>query len=126
MFFIFGISDREKLIKSQNMYTHNRCGRWGRVDIYMVETVLSLFFIPTFRWNKRFFAHFNCCNRNIEIDKDIGMEILRNPNRNLNSNDLKDDKYYASFESSNLNYCQNCGKKLEDDFEFCPYCGHMR
>lgn len=121
MFFIFGISDKERLIKSQNMYTHNRCGKWGRIDIFVVETVLSLFFIPTFRWNRRFYAHFSCCNYTMELDSDLGKEILRNPNRNLTAKDLND--YQSYNREYKKPYCKNCGKELNGDFSYCPYCG---
>ena len=36
--------------------TCDECGRYGRYQVYMTYMVLSLFFIPCFKWNRHYYV----------------------------------------------------------------------
>ena len=46
----------------------------------MISTVLSLFFIPTFKWNRRYYVQTTCCGTTYELNPEIGMQIARGEN----------------------------------------------
>lgn len=50
MFFMMGITDGRKDFDFNQVITCDECGRYGRYQVYMTYMVLSLFFIPCFKW----------------------------------------------------------------------------
>lgn len=51
MFFMMEITDGRKDLDFSQQMICNVCGRYGRYQVFMTYTVLSLFFIPCFKWN---------------------------------------------------------------------------
>ena len=45
--------------------------------MFMTYTVLSLFFIPTIKWNKHYYVQTSCCGTVYELDPEIGKAIAR-------------------------------------------------
>jgi uncharacterized CHY-type Zn-finger protein len=70
-----------------------------------VDHYFSLFFIPLFRVQKG--EAFLLCDRCEQEAKEFG----------FGSGALPGDKDAL---------CGNCGKKIKDDFRFCPHCGKGR
>ena len=56
MFFMMGITDGRKDLDFNQQIICSQCGRYGRYQVYMTYMVLSLFFIPCFKWNKRYYV----------------------------------------------------------------------
>ncbi len=85
----------------------------------MTYTVLSLFFIPTIKWNRRYYVRTSCCGRIYELDQQIGKRIERGERVEIVDDDLNDsgrrDRVYKT--------CRNCGYSTDEDFDFCPKCG---
>ncbi|MEI3186501.1 MAG: hypothetical protein V8S27_00225 [Lachnospiraceae bacterium] len=50
MFFIMGISQGEKKLNFDQTIMCNHCGQYGHLEVYMIYSYLSLFFIPIFKW----------------------------------------------------------------------------
>lgn len=115
MFFIFGVSDGQKQLSYQSMAGCRRCGRFAELHIIVRYTYFSLFFIPLFRWNKRYFAVMSCCGAAAPLDSDIGRRIERGEQVQLDVGAL-------DF-GNGANVCPSCGHELPRDYEFCPYCG---
>lgn len=72
MFLLFGISQGEKRLDFTQTTVCACCGSYGRYEVYMTYMYFSLFFIPIFRWNKRYFATTSCCGTVCEIDRELG------------------------------------------------------
>ncbi len=72
----FGYTAQETLNFTQNIIC-NICGRYGRHNVFMTYIVLSLFFIPCFKWNKHYYVQTNCCGTVYELDSEIGKAIAR-------------------------------------------------
>ena len=77
MFFILGITDGRKDFEFTQTMICNICGKYGRYQVFMTYTVLSLFFIPCFKWNKHYYVQTSCCGTLYELDPKIGKQIAR-------------------------------------------------
>ncbi len=75
MFFIMGITEGRKDFEYGHLMTCSLCGAYGRFNVFMTYTVLSLFFIPYFKWNKHYYVQTSCCNAIYELDPEIGKRI---------------------------------------------------
>ena len=123
MFFIMGISSGQKELDYQQVITCSACGKYGRLNVFMTYTVLTLFFIPTIKWNKRFYVQTSCCGTVYELDPEIGRAIARGEQTQILPNHLRrvstGRNYYNSYKK-----CSQCGYEAAEDFDFCPKCGN--
>ena len=122
MFFMMGITPGEKQLNYDQMIICNQCGSYGRYQVWMTWTCLSLFFIPVFKWNKHFYVRTTCCNTTYELDPEIGRQIAREENVEIVPEHLTrigGGRYIQS----NRRTCQYCGYSTEEDFRYCPKCG---
>jgi len=75
--FIMGINTgRKELYLSQEIQCPH-CGQYGRYTVYMTYTVLSLFFIPVLKWNRRYYVTCSHCQTSWELDKETGKRIVK-------------------------------------------------
>lgn len=121
MFFMMGITDGRKVFDFTQTVICNICGKYGRYQVFMTYTVLSLFFIPCFKWNKHFYVETSCCNTLYELDPEIGKRIAKGESLEIRPDDLT--KVNISGYSNTYKRCSNCGYETNEDFEFCPKCG---
>lgn len=119
MFFVFGISSKEKEIDFSQTFICESCGAYGRLDAFMTYTYFSLFFIPIFKWNKKYYLRSSCCGSLYTIDNEIGKLIETGKIDKLDESDLK----IINSNFNKIKYCHNCNYKIESDFEYCPKCG---
>ena len=119
MFFIGGISNAEKKLDYVQSIVCSRCGSFGRMEVYMTYMCFSLFFIPIFKWNKRYFVKNTCCNSIYILDNELGVKISRGENILISESDLQ----LANYNQPTVNRCSNCGYIGDEDFQYCPKCG---
>lgn len=117
MFFVMGAGDKETLLGLEQMAVCPRCGRYGRLQVVMVCSVLSVFFIPLFRWNKRYYARFSCCGAYCPLDPELGRRIEKGEVQSL------DERALVFTGGRQVHRCAACGYATEQDFDFCPKCG---
>ena len=108
--------------------TCDECGRYGRYQVYMTYMVLSLFFIPCFKWNRHYYVQTTCCNALYELDPEIGRRIARGEDVEILPQHLQrvNPQYGYGFgngSGNTIKRCSNCGYTTTEDFEFCPKCG---
>jgi hypothetical protein len=58
---MLGITEGKKEFEHNQVVICERCGSYGRYEVYMTYTVLSLFFIPCFKWNRQYYVRTTCC-----------------------------------------------------------------
>ncbi len=75
MFFIMGINTRRKELTCEEPVVCAGCGQYTRYVIYMTYTVLSLFFIPVLKWNRKYYVTTRCCKRTYALDPEIGRKL---------------------------------------------------
>lgn len=118
MFFIFGITQKDdELDYNSKLIIHN-CGQYGRTKVYITYMTLSIFFIPTFKWNKKYYVKYTCCGDIYELDPTVGHLIEEGHDVKITDKDLL-DLYYKD----NTKYCKDCNIKWSEDYDYCPKCG---
>ncbi|SDB68586.1 zinc ribbon domain-containing protein [Butyrivibrio sp. INlla16] len=122
MFFIMGITQGRKDFDFNQLVTCTICGKYGRFNVFMTYMVLSLFFIPTIKWSKRYYVQTSCCGTVYELDPEIGKAIARGENVEIQQCHLtrvmNGNGYVSGYKK-----CRQCGYETAEDFEFCPKCG---
>lgn len=118
MFFIITSGQKDKKLEFDQMILCKNCDRYGRLEIYKVYSYLSIFFIPLFQWNKRYFAKMSCCNAVCELSLELGKQIEKGIVTSVDENILHFQK------RSRILECGYCGYKTEEDFDYCPKCGN--
>lgn len=126
MFFVGGISQGTKeLLYQAVMFVCDRCGRYGRYQVYMTYTYLSLFFIPVFKWNRKYYAKSNCCGTVYELNPEIGARIAKGEDLQIRPEHLTlvSDGHKEPAWQVEAKKCRNCGYETKENFDFCPKCG---
>ena len=124
MFFIgvFGIDNKEKEIKILNNFCCKNCNESSEAKLIKTYSFFSfLFFLPLFKWNEKYYVICNGCNSIFNIDKEKGKAIERGEKSEISYWDLKEVN--NSYENYYIRKCPKCNRELENDFEYCPYCG---
>lgn len=129
MIFIGGISQGRKLLDYTKTVICDRCGGYGRYQVFMTYMYFSFFFIPLFRWNKKFYVKMSCCSALYELDPAVGKEILKGGRPDISQSDLTLTEegnrraFYQDGSYKTWKKCSRCGYETEEEFEFCPKCG---
>jgi len=99
-FFIGGIQPKTVLVDKQA----RSCSRCGHFEVYLkrVDHYLSLFFIPLFPVKKG--APFLICEK--------CKTVLDGQGYTMDAEQAFDKKR-----------CPHCGRHIDPDFTFCPFCG---
>ncbi len=119
MFFIgiFGTGQDKKEIKVFNNIVCPLCGRWTRFRLVFFYSYFHFFFIPLFKFRKRYVLLPDCGCPHFEADKEY-FEELKSPDvMNLDFSRL------TRTDTRSLCRCPACGRNVEAGFSFCPYCG---
>jgi hypothetical protein len=88
MFFIFGINSGQKKLSSGQLVICNICGSYGRYEVFMTYTSLSLFFIPVLKWGRRYYVTMSCCGTVYELDGEAGRRLAGGENVEISPSDL--------------------------------------
>lgn len=122
MFFIMGINSGQRRLNFDQVEVCRCCGRYGHIQVFMTYMYLSLFFIPIFKWNKRFYVKMSCCDAVAELDVSFGKAIARGEISRINYETLRFQNRYDG--GSGIRRCGKCGFTTEEDFQYCPKCGN--
>lgn len=152
MLFIGGISTGIKPIEYLKTVICSHCGAYGRYQVYMTFCYFSFFFIPLFKWNKRFYVQMSCCGAVYELDSEVGRMLLRGAETEIREEDLTlcrdgggnpwsreaqrngygnknqcgiEEPETGSLTSGSRKQCPQCGYETGEDFAYCPKCGSM-
>ncbi len=118
MFFIMGISQGQKKLNFDQLVICGNCGKYGHLEVYLVYSYLSLFFIPVFKWGKTYYVKTTCCQKAVQLDGELGRQIERGELASLPESIIPDSGY-----RNGKRRCMSCGYEGEQDFQFCPKCG---
>lgn len=132
---MIGVSEGAKEFEFGQNVICAGCGRYGRYIVYMTYTVLSLFFIPCFKWNRQYFVRMSCCGKTYRLDPEVGKRIARGEEVQIRPEDLEEvSDGWQSADSENtvrwanwtnqVKTCRHCGYAADADFDYCPKCGN--
>jgi hypothetical protein len=118
LFFFFAITSATEKLGLR------RCGRFpccGTGNVPVLVTCVSrrflLFFIPLFRFGKRYFVSCPNCRAVYEIRKDEGRRIERDPSAEI------DPEKIFRISGPPVRFCPNCGTRVDPGSRYCPSCG---
>lgn len=120
MFFIGGISSKQSQLDFHQTMVCPRCGQYGHYEVFMEYLYFSFFFIPLFKWNKKYYVKSSCCNTIYTISKELGSRIEKGENVIIKDEDLQlvyDGKWNAG------RRCPHCGGEIDQNYQYCPHCG---
>ncbi len=122
MFFvgIFGIQPGRKQI-GEGTGVCPSCGAYDRYEIDETYNYFHIFFIPVWKWNKRYFLRTRCCRRRLELDPDVGRRIAQGERIQIRSEHI-----ISPQDEHDVSVCQSCGSLLRPEYRFCPRCGTQR
>ena len=89
MFFIIGVSSKQEDLDFRQVIECPSCRAYGSLQAFMVYSHLSLFFIPLFKWSKKYFIRSTCCNHVYNIDNELGRAIEKGENPTILPSDLQ-------------------------------------
>lgn len=118
MFFIgiFGVQSRDEVIKAEHSVICPICGAYDRYEVIRAYDYFHVFFIPVWKWNKRYYVRTRCCQRVCELDEGVGSRIEQGQTVTITSSHVRCSEQVGPF-------CPDCGAQLDGSFRFCPYCG---
>lgn len=147
MIFIGGISQGQKEIAyAYPAVLCALCGRYGKYRVFMTYTYFSFFFVPIFKWNRRYYVQTSCCGSVYELDPRVGKALAEREDRQIRPEDLRlvsrgggtsagaaeeagsdaRDLKARYGENFRMRSCPACGYQFidqEKEFVFCPKCG---
>ena len=107
MFFMMGITAGRKDFDFHQQIICDICGKYGRFQVSMTYTVLSLFFIPCFKWNKHYYVQTSCCNTVYELDAEVGKRIAAGEDVEILPQHLR--RMNQQGYGYSMKRCRNCG-----------------
>lgn len=117
MFFVCGVMQGNQ---SFDWFTQTvvcpRCGAYGRYRVSMTYSYLMLFFIPVFKWNRRYWVDSSCCGGIYALSPEKGERIARREETHIEQTDLTPI-------NGQFHRCPSCGATLTERTAFCPHCG---
>ena len=118
MFFFIGVTNGTSDLGSRKCGYLPCCGIYGAsVEVTCVYSRLILFFIPLFRFGKRYFAACRGCGTVYEISGDEGRRIEHDLGAEI------DPAKMARTHMSAHKFCPQCGAEVNPECRYCPNCG---
>ena len=118
MFFLIGITSGSATVGSR------RCGRFPCCGVYGSYAVVTcayqqftLFFIPLFRFGRRYFVSCPHCGTVFELERDEGRRVARDAGAEI------DPERLHRIAAPRVRFCPNCGTNVGPESHFCPNCG---
>ena len=121
MFLMIGLTQGRKDLSGDQLVICTQCGQYGRYQVFMTFTQLLLFFIPCFRWGRKYYVQMSCCGTVYELNPEIGARIARGEKVEIGTADLQ--IVSSGRRARMVRRCPACGYQTEEDFDFCPKCG---
>ncbi len=121
MFFIAGVNKKREELDYYEPILCPCCSKYGRYEGFMEYNEFSLFFIPLFKFRKKYYVTTTCCKSLYKItNKEKYLMIVREQGHNVF---LKDKDIELIHRGSCGEICQNCSCPVGEDHNYCPNCG---
>lgn len=125
-FFIMGINTKAKDIGRLTNIVCPACGGYTSLQIQVIYEVCHFFFIPLFKWNRRYLAKAYDCNAIFEVERGEGRAFEKGEKESIDPQYLHQIRDYGS---DNGYYgpgmaCPHCGAELPRDAMYCHRCGN--
>lgn len=119
MIFVMGINQKEKRLNFDQLVICKCCGKYGHADVFMTYTYFMFFFIPLFKWNRKYYIRMRCCGSSMQLDRELGKAIEQGE-----ITEIDFDRIHFVQQDKTIKHCNTCGfTSPEPDYEYCPKCG---
>ena len=128
MFFVMGVNQGRKTIPHHQLVICDQCGQYGRYEVIMTYMYFSFFFLPLFKWKKRYFVKTSCCHCLYQLNPKVGKYLARGAEVEISLDDmiLIQEGAAVKQEAIDHKFCIHCGYTTTDDeFAYCPKCGSL-
>lgn len=115
MFFIIDIVPGLKVL-STFIGKCRACNSEGELELIRTYQCLRLFFIPLFKWHKKYYLR-HSCGAMVALSEDEALKLLY---AGATVEEIKTEEVYKGPKK-----CPKCGQLLEESYQFCPYCGQV-
>ena len=127
MFFvgIFGVEDKIKKIKEDIRVRCLGCG-FEEATLVKVYSCFHIFFIPIMKWNEQYLIICNNCGKKYRVEKEDAYkaeEVGYIYDQKLIPIEQEEEDTFNIINGGRKQRCSFCGRELERDFRYCPYCG---
>lgn len=120
MFFIIGVVSGSSDLGMRACGYFPCCGANSVLcTVTCVYQQFTLFFIPLFRFGKRYFISCPHCGAAYEIEKAEGRRIEHDQNAGIDPNKL----HRMTTAGPSARFCPHCGAQVSPSDNFCPHCG---
>jgi len=116
MFFVFGITSGSKDLGTRRCRALSCCGS-SMAAVICTFQQFTLFFIPIFRFGKRYFVTCPSCGSVYEMAKPEGQRVERDT-----SAEISPDQIYI-VQGANRKTCPGCHCAIDPNSRYCPNCG---
>ncbi|MCF2612033.1 zinc ribbon domain-containing protein [Fusobacterium perfoetens] len=113
MFFVMGFGSKDELLKEVSFRCTNCINE--KFELHQMSNVFSFFFIPIFRFNKKFLIVCKNCKSIYRLKNESLEKVLETSN--VTYDDVEEI-------IRNNNVCKNCGHRVDETDKFCPNCGN--
>ncbi|MGI6651085.1 MAG: zinc ribbon domain-containing protein [Limnochordia bacterium] len=120
MFFIgiFGVQSKMKTLRTEAGVICPLCETYDRFDVIQVYDYFHIFFIPLWKWNKRYFIQTRCCRSRCALDSELGARIEAGELVKITREHID-----CTGPQGAATLCPHCRQALHPSFHYCPHCG---
>lgn len=119
MIILYGTKTKTKDLDISGLRICKDCGSNNdNYEAFVEYNVFTLFFLPVFRWGRKYYLRSNCCSALFEIDPAVGKELENGRISTIDNEDL-----VQIGRGYNPTTCQHCGYEADANFPTCPSCG---
>ena len=119
MFFFFAVTSGTRELGRRRCRYLPCCGIYGaEVSVTCAYQRFILFFIPLFRFGKRYFASCANCGAVFELTREEGRRIERDPSAEIDPSAM-----FRVSSGAAPRFCPRCGARVAPGDRFCPNCG---
>jgi uncharacterized Zn-finger protein len=118
MFFFIAVTSGSKELGKRRCQYFPCCEITSALaSVTCVYQQFIFFFLPIFRFGKRYFVSCPKCGAVYEIDREEGRRLERDPNM-----EIRPDRMFRVAGNA-VKFCPHCGARVEPGNRFCPNCG---
>ena len=93
------------------------CGKKAELHAFCSYKAFRVFFLPVYKWDKRYFVQTSCCGAACPISEKLGEAVDGGKKLDLRRLPLR------GAAPQRLKVCAACGYETSQPFRFCPMCG---
>ena len=117
-FLITGVNTKAEHLGDAPNVVCPSCGALCCMHITILYELLHLFFIPVFKWNRRYLVTSPCCGAVFELEREEGEAFKKGEKGTVEPARMHRTRDFHAGAA-----CPDCGASLPPGAKYCPNCG---